>query len=141
MNDPKLGFELRKFRLALDQILPVRQIKDPQKNVARYKTILESIKEMGMIEPLVVHRQKDNSDSYLLLDGHLRLFALKALGETAADCILANDDESFTYNARVNRLAAIQEHKMIVRAVQICFGGPKCQPAFRRRAFGAIRFS
>jgi ParB-like chromosome segregation protein Spo0J len=118
MNDPKLGFELRKFRLSLDRILPVRQIKDPQKNVRRYRTILASIKEVGLVEPLIVHPQKDNSDTYLLLDGHLRLFALKDLGETSADCILANDDESFTYNARVNRLAAIQEHKMIVRAVQ-----------------------
>ena len=55
---------------------------------------------------------------YQLLDGHLRLFALKELGETEADCLVASDDESFTYNARVNHVNPIAEHKMIMKAVQ-----------------------
>jgi ParB-like chromosome segregation protein Spo0J len=118
MSDAKLGFEMRKIRLLLDAILPVRQIKDPQKSVGRYKTILTTIKEVGLVEPLMVHPQKNAPGKYLLLDGHLRYFALKELGETLADCIIANDDESFTYNARISRLAPIQEHKMIVKAVQ-----------------------
>ena len=118
MNNPKLGFELRKVRLSLDQILPVRQINELQKEARRYKTIRESIKEVGLVEPLIVHPQKGKSETYLLLDGHLRLSALKELRETSFDCIIASDDESFTYNARVSRLAPIQEHKMIVRAVQ-----------------------
>src|ERR1700733_7831341 len=118
MSDAKIGFEMRKIRLSLPVILPVRQIKDPQKNVRRYKTIRESIKEVGLVEPLMVYPQKGGDGTYLLLDGHLRYFALKELGETEADCIIANDDESFTYNARVSRLAPIQEHKMIVKAVR-----------------------
>jgi ParB-like chromosome segregation protein Spo0J len=118
MSDAKIGFEMRKIRLSLAVILPVRQIKDPQKNVRRYKTIRESIKEVGLVEPLMVYPQKGGDGTYLLLDGHLRYFALKELGETEADCIIANDDESFTYNARVSRLAPIQEHKMIVKAVR-----------------------
>jgi len=118
MSDAKIGFEMRKIRLLLTVILPVRQVKDPQKNVRRYKTIRESIKEVGLVEPLMVHPQKDKSGTYLLVDGHLRYYALKELGETDADCIIANDDESFTYNARVSRLAPIQEHKMIVKAVR-----------------------
>ena len=118
MTDVKVGFEMRKIRLSLTAILPVRQIKDPQKNIRRYRTILASIKEVGLVEPLMVYPQKDGAGTYLLLDGHLRYFALKELGETEADCIIANDDESFTYNARVSRLAPIQEHKMIVKAVQ-----------------------
>jgi RNA polymerase sigma factor (sigma-70 family) len=65
----------------------------------------------------VVHPQKDAAGKYFLLDGHLRLVALRELGETEADCIVANDDESFTYNARVNRLNPISEHKMIIKAV------------------------
>ena len=71
-----------------------------------------------MIEPLVVHPQKGAPGKYLLLDGHLRHFALKELGETEADCIVARDDECFTYNARVNRLNPIAEHRMIMKAVQ-----------------------
>jgi ParB-like chromosome segregation protein Spo0J len=118
MTDAKVGFEMRKVRLSLAVILPVRQLKDPQKNIRRYQTIRASIKEVGLVEPLVVHPQKGGPGTYLLLDGHLRLFALKELGETEVDCIIATDDESFTYNARISRLAPIQEHKMIVKAVR-----------------------
>lgn len=117
MNELKIGFEMRKVRVALEAILPVRQVKDPQKHVARFKSILASIKEVGLVEPLIVYPQKGTSTKYLLLDGHLRYFALKELGEAFADCVIANDDERFTYNARINRLAPIQEHKMIMKAV------------------------
>jgi len=117
MSDAKIGFEMRKIRLSLAVILPVRQIKDPQKNIRRYKTIRASIKEVGMIEPLMYIRKRTEVD--ISASGrHLRYFALKELGETDADCIIANDDESFTYNAHISRLAPIQEHKMIVKAVR-----------------------
>ena len=85
MSEAKIGFEMRKVRLLLENILPVRQVKDPQKTAARYKTILVSLKEVGLVEPLVVHPQKDVPGKYLLLNGHLRYFALKELGETSAD--------------------------------------------------------
>jgi hypothetical protein len=118
MSDAKIGFEMRKIQVALENILPVRQIKDPQKSAHRHRTIVVSLKEVGLVEPLVVHPQKDAPGKYLLLDGHLRFFALQELGEKYADCIIANDDECFTYNARVSRLPPIQEHKMIVKAVR-----------------------
>jgi len=118
MSEVRLAFEMKKVRLALAEILPVRLIKDPQNNIKRYRTIRASIKEVGMIEPLVVHPQKGGTGKYLLLDGHLRLFALKELGHAEAECIIASDDECFTYNARVNRLNSIAEHKMITKAVQ-----------------------
>lgn len=117
MSEPKLGFEMRKLRLPLADILPVRQIKEPH-NIKRYRTIRASIKEVGLVEPLAVFPQKDSPGKYLLLDGHLRHLALKELGEIEADCIVATDDECFTYNARVNRLNPIAEHKMIMKTVQ-----------------------
>ena len=118
MSNLKIGFELRKIVVPLSDILPVRQVNDPQSNIRRYRTIRASIKEVGLIEPLVVHPQKGSPGKYLLLDGHLRHFALKDLGATAAECIVARDDECFTYNARINRLNPIAEHKMIMKAVQ-----------------------
>jgi ParB/RepB/Spo0J family partition protein len=118
MNQAKITFELKKIRLGLDQILPVRQVKDPEKTVKRYATILSSVREVGIIEPLMVHPQPGQPEKYLLMDGHLRLYALKELGENAVDCIVANDDESYTFNARISRLAPIQEHKMITKAVE-----------------------
>ena len=117
MNEMRIGFEMRKIRLALENISPLRQIKDLDKGIMRYKKILASIKEVGLVEPLVVYPQKDAPGKYLLKNGHLRYVALKELGEKSADCIIATDDECYTYNARVSRLPPIQEHRMIVKAV------------------------
>jgi ParB-like chromosome segregation protein Spo0J len=113
----KITFEMRTVQLPLESILPIHQIKDPQKSSRRYKTILASLREIGQVEPLVVHPQKDKPEQYVLLNGHLRHFALQQLGKTSADCLVATDDECYTYNARVNRISPIQEHRMILKAV------------------------
>jgi len=60
----------------------------------------------------------DSSGQYIALDGETRLIALKELGFATAPCLVAIDDESYTYNNRVNRLSSIQEHVMIRRAVE-----------------------
>ncbi|PYJ85512.1 MAG: chromosome partitioning protein ParB [Verrucomicrobia bacterium] len=117
VNEMRLGFEMKTKELSLELILPIRKIKSPH-NLRRYQAIVKSIREVGMIEPLVVHPQKDKSGTFLLLDGHLRIFALKQLGKIVAECIISNDDECFTYNARINRLPPIQCHKMIVKAIR-----------------------
>jgi RepB plasmid partitioning protein len=54
----------------------------------------------------------------MLVDGHLRHAALFDLGSSEAPRLIADDDEAFTYNKRVNRLATIQEHYMIVKAIE-----------------------
>jgi hypothetical protein len=82
----------------------------------KYRRIAASVAEVGLIEPISVARQRDGT--FLILDGHVRLDALIAQGASVAACVVANDDESFTYNKRVNRLATIQEHYMIVRALE-----------------------
>lgn len=43
---------------------------------------------------------------------------LEELGNGDALCLVATDDEAYTYNNRINRLAIIQEHKMILRAIE-----------------------
>jgi len=96
----------------------VRQITEAHKKANRYETIMASLKVVGLVEPLVVFPQKGQPGKYMLVNGHMRHCAMKELGMTAADCIIANDDEGFTYNARISRLPAIQEHKMISRAVK-----------------------
>lgn len=118
MNKAQIKFEMQKIRLPLECLLPIRKIQDAQTTVERYKTILASIREVGLVEPLMVYPQKNPPNTYLLLDGHLRLIALKELGETEVDCLIAFDNECFTYNGRINRLSPIQEHRMIKRAIQ-----------------------
>ncbi len=110
----KLAFERELIVARLDQILPLRQVTDQVKATVKYRRIAQSIAEIGVIEPLAVAK---SDDGLMLLDGHIRYAVLVDLGETEVRCLLARDDEAFTYNKRVNRLATIQEHYMIVRAL------------------------
>src|ERR1700730_4607015 len=114
----KMAFERHLVVLPLSNILPMRRVPDSIKQTLRYKRIIASIGEVGIVEPLVVARQQDDNEPYMLVDGHLRHAALLDLGTSEAPCLIADDDEAFTYNKRVNRLATIQEHYMIVKAIE-----------------------
>ncbi len=118
MSKPYFSFELTRIKLPLSRILPVRVITEPQKKIRRYREIVSSIRVAGLIEPLMVYPQKGKAGNYVLTDGHLRLLACKELGMKEVDCIVALDDESYTYNAKINRLAPIQERRMILKAVE-----------------------
>jgi len=111
-----LAFQTQGIILPVTNILPVKQIKASIKSTQKYQQILASIREIGVVEELAVFPQKDGS--YLLLDGHVRLEALKQIGETHVRCLVATDDETYTYNKRVNRMATIQEHVMILKAIR-----------------------
>lgn len=52
-----------------------------------------------------------------MLDSHVRLDVFKKLGQTEVVCLVATEDEAFTYNRRISRLATIQE-KMILTAIE-----------------------
>lgn len=121
MAQVKQAFEQKIVPIPLNRILPTRSLNKDIEQSRKYSTIVASIKELGVIEPLAVHRQQASTGGaleYVLLDGHLRLYALKALGASEALCLLSTDDEAFTYNRQINRLTPVQEHKMIQTAVQ-----------------------
>ncbi|MER8578468.1 chromosome partitioning protein ParB [Mesorhizobium sp. M1423] len=75
------------------------------------------MREIGLVELPVVARDKDAPGKYLLIDGHMRIEILRELGIMEIECLVATDDEAFTYNKRVSRLATIQEHFMILKAI------------------------
>ncbi|MDP1579575.1 MAG: plasmid partitioning protein RepB C-terminal domain-containing protein [Candidatus Didemnitutus sp.] len=114
----RTAFELDGVTLPLSAIHPIRQVKPLDHAWGKYRAVLASLKEVGLIEPLIVFPQRGARDAYLLLDGHMRLKALHELGRTEAFCLVASDDDAFTYNDKVNRLSLIQEHAMIVRAIE-----------------------
>ena len=114
-EDVKIAFEQHVLVLPLIEILPSKMLAPGLKETVKYKRIAASVAELGLVEPLSVARQ--SGGGYLLLDGHVRLSALREQGSNEARCVVAKDDEGFTYNKRVNRLATIQEHYMIVRAL------------------------
>lgn len=116
MKNPTLGFIPEPLLLSLSVILPSRKTPEGLLTSRKFKQITKSIEAIGLIEPLSVTKA-DRSGQHILLDGHSRLVALKQLGFEKAPCLVATDDESYTYNNRVNRLSSIQEHVMIRRAV------------------------
>lgn len=112
------GFEADLISVPIASILPVKQLPVTVPKSQKYAQIAASIREVGLIEPPVISRAKGQSDAFILLDGHVRLLVLKEMGEETVTCLVATDDEAFTYNKRISRLATIQEHKMILRAVE-----------------------
>lgn len=114
----KLGFEKQGITLKLESILPLKQVKESYKKGQRYQRIKATIAELNVVEPLIVYPQKEMPGSYILLEGHTRLEILKELGFRDVYCLISTDDESYTYNQQVNHLTQIQEHFMILKALE-----------------------
>lgn len=111
----RAAFEMKPVTVRLDDLLLTKPLDAAAKQTTKYKVVDASVREVGVVEPLIVYRQ---GDKYLLLDGHVRVQVLRELGKTEALCLVSTDDEAYTYNARVNRLAPIQANRMIVKTLE-----------------------
>lgn len=118
MNTVSIGFNLEPLTVLLGNILPSRKAPVGLITSRKYIQIRSSIQEIGIIEPLSVGPAEKNTGQHILLDGHIRLLVLKELKFSDVPCLVATDDESYTYNSRINRLSTIQEHYMIRRAIE-----------------------
>ncbi|GBQ56945.1 plasmid partitioning protein RepB C-terminal domain-containing protein [Komagataeibacter swingsii] len=114
----RMAFEQASIRIPIAEIGLLRDVPPAIRRTIKYGQIAASITEVGLIEPPVVARDGRNPNHYHLLDGYLRIDILKAQGEHEVVCLVALDDEGFTYNRRISRLATIQEHRMILNAVR-----------------------
>ncbi len=117
-KEVRIGFDPNGVILPVANILPSKQLKPGVRPTKKYQQVLASVREIGIIEPLVVFPQDRKAEMYILLDGHLRLEALKELGQTSTRCLISTDDEAYTYNKRVSKLATIQEHLMVLNAIR-----------------------
>lgn len=117
MTKISLGFIPDPITVPLDMILPSHKIPEGLLMSRKFKQIRSSIEAVGLIEPLSIGPADKISGKHVLLDGHIRLIALQELGFGEVQCLVAKDDESYTYNSRVNRLSTIQEHFMLRRAI------------------------
>jgi hypothetical protein len=112
-----LGFERESVVVPLARIVPLKVLRPGTKESRKYAQILTSVRAVGLVEAPVVVPDRKRRGQYFLLDGHLRIEVLKDLGIVEVECLVATDDETYTYNKRINRLAPIQEHRMILRAI------------------------
>jgi hypothetical protein len=147
MSNPLLGFVPDPLTVPFDKLLPSKKLPLGLEGQKKYLQIKASIESIGLIEPLTIGAVDKASGIHVLRDGHVRVHAMKELGFHDAPCLIAldgapdhhvlldrrqavyavvvrvalvveRDDESYTYNNRVNRLSTIQEHMMIRRAVE-----------------------
>ncbi len=116
INAIKAAFEKHVVVLPLDIIVPQREARKRYLNGDFYKQLESSLKQVGLIEPLVVYPR--GPADCLLLDGHLRLEILKSMGAKEVKCLLSTDDESYTYNRHVNHIPPIAQHFMLLEALK-----------------------
>lgn len=107
-----IGFDLQSLSVPLAEILPLRQLLSHITVSKKYAQIRASIMKVELIEPLSIAPRTTGSKHYFLLDGHVHLSILKELGKSEDACLVAKDDEGYTYNGEVNRVSSIQEHIM-----------------------------
>ena len=112
-----LGFDLETYQIPIEELMPSKKVPDGVMTTRKFRQIVSSIREIGLIEPLSVIKPDPNAPGFLLLDGNLRVLALKELGQDVAPCLIAKDFETYTYNHRINRLSTVQEHYMLRRAI------------------------
>ena len=112
----KHAFQSDVVILEIARLTPLKEIDAAVRRDKKYRQIAASIEHVGIIEPIVVFSA--GRGKYLVLDGHKRLDILTARGVTEVACLLATDDESYTYNKRVNYLSPIGEHHMILKNLE-----------------------
>ncbi|SMG55354.1 ParB/RepB/Spo0J family partition protein [Cedecea sp. NFIX57] len=100
----------------IETLIPSRTLPVNIKSSGKYKQIVSSIAEIGLIEPVMIFIH--NNGEQKILDGHLRIEALKDLNITHAHCLISPVEDTYSYNKRVNHLTILQEQKMLQKAVE-----------------------
>ena len=110
------AFQPQVKTLRVTSLVPTREIEARERKEQKYRQIESSLLSVGLVEPLVVFPFEKGR--YRVLDGHRRLDILTRRNIAEVECLLATNDEAFTYNKRVNYLSAVAEHQMILRALK-----------------------
>ncbi|EOD4110863.1 TPA: plasmid partitioning protein RepB C-terminal domain-containing protein [Yersinia enterocolitica] len=105
------------MKFNIDDLIPTKKPPINVKNSKKYLQIKKSINSIGIIEPIVVYLDS-KLGKVKILDGHLRIEALKELGETEAICLVSTIYDTYTPNSKVSRITIIQEQKMIRKALK-----------------------
>lgn len=100
----------------IDILSPSRSIPVNIRSSNKYKQILTSIAGIGLIEPIMIFIAENGE--HKILDGHLRIEALKDLEVTHAHCLISPVEDTYSYNKRVNHLTILQEQRMLQKAVE-----------------------
>ncbi|CDH07947.1 RepB Plasmid Partition [Xenorhabdus bovienii str. oregonense] len=113
----RLCFSDKFVDIDVNNLTPSKNIITNVKKSTKYIQIKTSIKEIGIIEPIIVYPE-ESGKIIKILDGHLRVEAMKELGLKKIACLISTLDDAYTPNKHVNRLTIIQEQKMLKLALE-----------------------
>jgi len=111
-----VGFLPNCMEIAVDRLHSLKKLPSDLRSTSKYLQVLASIRKIGLVEPPAVVPDERREGNFFVVDGHVRLEALKDLGIETVECLIAAADDTYTYNRHVCRLTTIQEHRMIVKA-------------------------
>ena len=111
----KAAFEFEVLTVNIENLLPTRTIGENEKHSMKFRALVASIGEVGIVEPVNIFPH--NGGKFLILDGHVRIEAFRELNIIEIPCLISCQDEGYTYNKKVNRIPPIQANKMILKAI------------------------
>jgi ParB-like chromosome segregation protein Spo0J len=114
----KVAFESQPVVLELNALESSRPLPTTAMSGTKFLQILASVATIGLVEPVIVVRVEGIDDRFRILDGRLRIEALRRLGVNDALCLIATDDEAYTYNKHISRLTSAQDARMIAKAIE-----------------------
>lgn len=104
--------------LETNKLIPSKELLENVKRSHKYHQIVTSIESLGIIEPIIVFYDKDK-DVTKILDGHLRVEALKDLGIEKAPCILSSIDDAFTSKEGANKQVISSQADSLIKISRI----------------------
>ncbi len=111
----KAAFEFDGLSVNIENLLPTRTIGENEKQSMKYRALVASISEVGIVEPVSIFPHKGGQ--FIILDGNARVEAMRELCIIEIPCLISCQDEGYTYNKKVNRIPPIQANKMILKAL------------------------
>lgn len=116
-NKISFCFDNKCVEIPISVLLPLKKLSEKIKYSKKYQQILSSILAVGLVEPIIVYPSKEDNGKFNIIDGYLRVEILKELKFDNAPCLITTLEDTFSYNKRVSKLNPIQEHKMILKAI------------------------
>ncbi|TET34901.1 MAG: hypothetical protein E3J72_12255 [Planctomycetota bacterium] len=104
--------------IAIENLVPLRVRDINLKSHAGFARIVATIKAVGLVEPVCVYKK---NGKYSILDGYLRFKAFEKLGVRKVPCrVFSNkkNKETYTWNKKVSRISAVQENRMLQKALK-----------------------
>jgi len=113
----KCCFSEQTVSINISDLLPTKKMPLNYDRSEKFIQIKCTLKTIGLIEPILIFIDPVKND-IKILDGHLRIEALRDLGETKVECLVSTIYDTYTPNKKVNQVTIIQIQKMLKDAIK-----------------------